>query len=404
MELTKNHLYRYADVLLWGIKTARKERYKKGDTILIRFDLAGIELAEILQGKILELGMNPIMRLGMTVKMDQNFFELSDNRQLEFIAPGQKELYEGLNGSIFINAPESLTHLAHIDPKKIGRTAIAMKPMRDILWKREEKGKFGWTLCMMPTPELARQAGLSSRDYASQIIKACYLNKKDPVAEWKSIFNNALKIKRWLNRLEVDYFSIKSKNIDLKITPGHNRRWVGISGHNIPSFELFLSPDWRGTEGVYYADQPSFRNGNYVEKVSLEFKNGRVVQSKAGKGEEFLRKQLFMDKGAGQVGEFSLTDIRFSKINRFMANTLFDENYGGRVGNCHLAVGSSYSDTFDGDPAGLTRKKKEELGFNDSALHWDLVNTEQKKVTAHLKNGRELAIYEKGMFCIPEKI
>ena len=204
MELTKNHLYRYADVLLWGIKTARKKRYKKGDTILIRFDLAGIELAEILQGKILELGMNPIMRLGMTVKMDQNFFELSDNRQLEFIAPGQRELYEQLNGSIFINAPESLTHLAHIDPKKIGRTAIAMKPMRDILWKREEKGKFGWTLCMMPTPELARQAGLSAKDYASQIIKACYLNKKDPVAEWKKIFSNAHKIKRWLNRLDVD--------------------------------------------------------------------------------------------------------------------------------------------------------------------------------------------------------
>jgi len=404
MELTKIQLYRYADVLLWGIKTARKERYKKGDTILIRFDLAGMQLAEILQGKMLEMGMNPIMRLGMTVKMDQNFFELSDNHQLEFIAPGQKELYAQLNGSIFINAPESLTHLAHIDPKKIGRTAIAMKPMRDILWKREEKGKFGWTLCMMPTPELARQAGLSSKDYASQIIKACYLNKKDPVAEWKKIFRSAQKIKGWLNRMEVDHFVIRSQHMNLKITPGRNRKWVGISGHNIPSFELFLSPDWRGTEGVYYADQPSFRNGNYVEKVSLEFKKGRVVKSKAGRGDIFLGKQLTMDKGAGQVGEFSLTDKRFSKIDRFMANTLFDENYGGRVGNCHLAVGSSYSDTFDGDPARLTKKKKEELGFNDSALHWDLVNTEQKKVTAHLKNGHELGVYENGMFCVPFKI
>ena len=404
MELTKNQLYRYADVLLWGIKTARKERYKKGDTILIRFDLAGLELAEILQGKILEMGMNPIMRLGMTVKMDQNFFELSNNHQLEFIAPGQKELYEQLNGSIFINAPESLTHLAHIDPKKIGRTALALKSMRDILWKREENGKFGWTLCMVPTPELARQAGLSSKDYASQIIKACYLNKKDPVAEWKKIFTSAQKIKMWLNKLEVHYFVIRSPNTDLKITPGRNRKWIGISGHNIPSFELFLSPDWRGTEGVYYADQPSFRNGNYVENASLEFKKGRVIKSKARKGDIFLGKQLTMDRGASQVGEFSLTDKRFSKIDRFMANTLFDENYGGREGNCHLAVGSSYSDTFDGDPSKLTKKKREKLGFNDSALHWDLVNTEQKKVTAYLKNGRELVIYENGMFSVPLKV
>ena len=404
MELTKKQLDRYADVLLWGIKTARKERYKKGDTILIRFDLAGLDLAEIIQGKVLAMGMNPIMRLGSTVRMDQNFFELAGNHQLTFIAPGQRELNEQLNGSIVINAPESLTHLAHIDPKRIGLTAIAMKPLRDILWKREEEGKFGWTLCMIPTPELARQAGLSPGEYTDQIIKACYLNKKDPVEQWKKVFRSAVKIKHWLNNLEVDYLVIRSKNMDLKVTPGRNRRWLGLSGHNIPSFELFISPDWRGTEGVYYADQPSFRNGNYVEEVFLEFKKGRVVKAKAKKGEVFLKKQLAMDKGSSQVGEFSLTDKRFSKINRFMANTLFDENYGGRHGNCHLAVGASYSDTFDGDPAALTKEKKEELGFNDSALHWDLVNTEQKSVTAFLKDGREIVIYEKGMFCVPFKI
>ena len=102
--------------------------------------------------------------------------------------------------------------------------------------------------------------------------------------------------------------------------------------------------------------------------------------------------------GANRVGEFSLTDKRFSKITTFMANTLFDENYGGRYGNCHLAVGSSYSDTYDGDPASLTRAKKQQLGFNDSALHWDLVNTEKKTVTAHLTSGKKIVIYEDGMF------
>jgi aminopeptidase len=81
-----------------------------------------------------------------------------------------------------------------------------------------------------------------------------------------------------------------------------------------------------------------------------------------------------------------------------MANTLYDENYGGRYGNCHLALGSSYSDTFDGDPAGLSKDMKRKLGFNDSALHWDLVNTEKKTVTAHLKSGKKVLIYADGMF------
>ena len=81
-----------------------------------------------------------------------------------------------------------------------------------------------------------------------------------------------------------------------------------------------------------------------------------------------------------------------------MANTLYDENYGGRFGNCHLAVGSSYSDTFSGNPSRLTKEIKEKLGFNDSALHWDLINTEQKTVCAVLKSGKRQGIYENGNF------
>jgi aminopeptidase len=81
-----------------------------------------------------------------------------------------------------------------------------------------------------------------------------------------------------------------------------------------------------------------------------------------------------------------------------MANTLYDENFGGRYGNCHLAVGSSYAESYDGEPLALTEKMKRKLGFNDSALHWDLVNTEKKTVTAHLKGGKNVVIYENGMF------
>jgi len=205
-------------------------------------------------------------------------------------------------------------------------------------------------------------------------------------------------IKEWINSMDVNYYHVESEHIDLKIKPGKKRKWIGISGHNIPSFEIFLSPDWRGTKGVYFANQPSFRSGNYVEDLKLTFKRGSVVEINAKKGKEFVVKQLSMDKGACRVGEFSMTDKRFSRIDRFMANTLFDENYGGRYGNCHIAVGASYSDTYDGNPAELTKEIKKDLGFNDSALHWDLVNTEKKTVTAYLNSGEKGVIYENGLF------
>lgn len=396
--LNKTHLKRYADVLLWGLKTARSQRYKRGDIILVRYHVPALEMAELLQARLLEAGMHPVMRLSPTPAMEYNFFSLSSNRQLAFETPGEKRLYRNLNGSIFLHAPDSITHLSKVDAKKIGRRALALKPYRDLMDQRDAQGLFGWTLCMLPTPELAKHADLSMQAYTDQIVKACWLHRRDPVSQWKEIYERALSVKKWLTQMSVDHYHIESENIDLVVTPGEHRRWIGISGHNIPSFELFISPDWRGTRGVFYANLPSYRSGNLVDGVRLEFKQGKAIGIKADRGQSFARQQLGIDRGANRLGEFSLTDKRFSKINHFMANTLFDENFGGPNGNCHIALGSSYADTFAGRPKELTAQRKKTLGFNDSALHWDLVNTEKKRVVAHLKTGRRIAIYENGRF------
>jgi aminopeptidase len=395
--LTEKQMHRYAEVLFWGLKTARKEPFRKNDNILIRYEWAALKMAEIVQVKLLKWGLNPILRLEQTPVMERNFLLNGNDRQLRFIAPGERELFQNLQGLMVLKAPESLTHLSDMDPLKISKPLIARKPLGEILDHREEKGLFGWTLCLLPTPALAKHSGLSLRQYTNQIIRACYLDEKDPVQVWQNIHDQALKVKKWLNRMEILSLRIVSKNMDLIVTPGKDRRWTGVSGHNIPSFEIFFSPDWRGTEGVYYADQPSFRSGNLVEKVRLIFKKGAVREVRARKGADFIEKQIRMDKGSRRVGEFSLTDKRFSRINCFMASTLFDENYGGRNGNCHLALGSSYP-TYAGDLRQLTKAKKEKLGFNDSALHWDLVNTEEKTVFAHLKNNKVVLIYSRGMF------
>ena len=400
MTFSDETIKKYCHVLMWALKTARKGPCRKNEIVMIRYELPALRLAEALQASLLDAGMNPVLRVGMTPRMEKQFYVKSNKRQLVFQPPGERELYQKLNGGIYLHAPDSLTHLADVDSNKIGKAAVARKSLKDILDRREETGKFSWTLCLFPTAELAKQARLPMAQYAAQVIKACYLDRKNPVEEWKKTYRSALEIKRWLNRMRIERLHVESDRMDLRLTPGERRRWVGITGHNIPSFEIFLSPDWRGTEGIYYADQPSFRNGNYVESVKLTFKKGKVVKSEAAKGGCFLAKQAALDPGAARVGEFSLTDKRFSRIDRFMANTLFDENYGGKHGNCHLALGSSYSDTFAGDSSTLTKEKKKKLGFNDSALHWDLVNTEDKRVTAYLAGGKKVVIYEEGIFAI----
>lgn len=391
-------LRKYAQTLWWGLSTARIKPYQPGDFVLLRFDKDALPLAEVMFDLLVEKGLNPVPRQNLTANMELSFYGKGTDAQLTDIPAGDREFVGNLSGLISLIAPSSLTHLQEVDPKKIGQAAVARKFMRDIMEKREQTGDFGWTLCIYPTEALAEAAGLSMADFKAQVVNACFLDHEDPPAKWGEIFDEVQKVKAWLNGLDIEHLHIKSEETDLIVDPGKDRQWLGVSGHNIPSFEIFLSPDWRGTEGVYYADQPSYRSGNYVEGVRLTFEKGIAVKTEAKVGADFVQKQLTLDEGANRLGEFSLTDRRFSKISAFMANTLFDENFGGDQGNCHVAVGASYSDTYAGDQTTLDEDKKKELGFNDSALHWDLVNTQRKTVTATLKGGQELVIYTNGEF------
>ena len=401
--LTEIQLENYAKVLFWGMQKARVTPFVPGDAVLVRTDMAALPQAEKVQNLLLVKGLNPIVRINAPSGLEKGYFSSAEDRQLSFVVPGDRELYENLDGLISLLAPDSITHLRDVPPTKIATFSLARKYLRDILDKREAAREFGWTLCLMPTQALADNAGLSLDDYARQIIQASYLDDSNPVEAWENIFQQAEGVKSWLNSMDVDYYHLQSPSTDLKVHPGQSRRWIGVSGHNIPSFELFVSPDCRLTEGTYHADQPSYRNGNLVRGVTLEFREGKAAVTSADEGEDFVRSQLEMDAGACMLGEFSLTDKRFSRINAFMAHTLFDENYGGAYGNCHVAVGASYADTYDGNPAELDDQRKHHLGFNDSALHWDLVNTEQKKVTAVMRDGTTAVIYEDGMFALPDQ-
>jgi aminopeptidase len=396
--LTENQLENYAAVLWWGLSTARSRPFRRGDIVQLRFHAGALRLAEILYRRLIERGLHPIARLTPTAAMERSFFTLSGPHQLAFIAPGEEILSRRLNGSIFLHAPESMTHLQAAAPEAIAAAAVAAHPLRAVLEGREARGDYSWTLCLLPTAALARHAGLSLARYTRQVVNACFLDAAAPVSEWQRIHRRAGRIKGWLDRLPVARLHVESPSTDLEVPLGAKRRWAGVSGRNIPSFELFVSPDWRGVRGVFNADQPSFRSGNLVRGACLEFREGRVVRATAEEGEGFLRKQLAMDAGACRVGEFSLTDRRFSRIDRFMANTLFDENFGGRFGNCHIALGSSYANTYAGDRRRLSPALKAALGFNQSALHWDFVNTEKKRVTAVLADGARKVIYEDGEF------
>jgi aminopeptidase len=274
-----------------------------------------------------------------------------------------------------------------------------MRPFNDWRVAKENAGRHTWTIAVYGTPAMAAEAGISEEDYWQQIVDACFLADNDPIARWREIASLLHENERRLNALEIERIHVEGADVDLRVTIGERRQWLGGGGRNIPSFEIFTSPDWRGTDGWIKFNQPLYRYGNLVKGIRLAFVDGRVTESNAEENEPILR-EMVATPGADKVGEFSLTDRRLSRITRFMAHTLYDENVGGPFGNTHIALGRSYHDAYDGDPASLAEADWARLGFNASSVHTDIVSTSDRVVTARLRGGGERVIYSDGEFTL----
>ena len=330
------------------------------------------------------------------------FYEKASKEQLDFFPDKYlRGVIDQMDHSLYILADKDMHLMDGIDAKKIMARGQAMKPFMDWRRKKEHDGKFTWTICMYGTPAMAKEAGLSEKAYWDQIIKACYLDKKDPIKEWKKLYKEIEMYKTRLNDLSpnVDRLHAVGPDMDLWIKLGDRRKWLAGRGVNMPSFEIFTSPDWRGTEGWIRFNQPLYRYGSKITGIQLWFKDGHVVKSSAKTNEKLL-KAMIATKNADKIGEYSLTDGRHSRITKFMAETLFDENMGGQYGNTHLALGMSYRDTCHGDIANMSEDEFKDLGFNDSSVHTDIISTTKRIVTAHLKDGTEKVIYKDGNFVL----
>jgi len=392
-------LENYAKVMI-DFALGKGKGIKTGEVVYLVYDFEAKPLALAIYKRILEKGAHLIVK-SADEDFEKLFFEKANDYQLKFTPKKYlKSLVDTIDHRLYLIAPTDPFLLKNIDPQKIVLANSSRQILKKWLFEKEDKGKLTWSLCLYGTRGLAKEAGLSIEEFWGQIIKACFLDKNDPISFWRDVFTKINDLIKKMNALPVEKFHIVSKDTDLYITLGEKRVWKGGSGANIPSFEIFTSPDWRGTEGKIYFDYPLYRYGNIIKNIYLEFKNGKVIKAKAEKNEKLLSEMIFKQKNADKVGEFSLTDKRFSKISKFMANTLYDENFGGQWGNSHIAIGSSYHNCFLGDKKKMKKKDWKNLGFNDSVEHCDIVNTQKKEVFAILKNGVKKLIYKDGIFVI----
>lgn len=388
----------YADLLV-GCALGGGTGVKKGEVIGVSIPDTAKPMMMALQRSILEHGAHMHLRY-LPSDTDKPFFDYASDEQItHFPAAYKRAEADMLDHQISILAESDPEELKDVAPERIFKAMDARRIFREWLFEKEQAGKFTWTLALYGTPAMAAQAGMSEEEYWQEIIHACYLDAKDPAAEWRRIQKEQERLKGALDGLEIKRVHVGSENIDLWVGIGPNRKWLGGGMRNVPSYELFISPDWRGTEGTIFFNQPLFRYGNILRDVSLTFKGGRVVEATAKEGQKVLDAMIAREN-ADKIGEFSLTDSRFSRITKFMANTLYDENVGGQFGNTHVALGRAYKDSFPGDQSKPTPKDWADWGYNESPEHTDIISTEDRTVTAECGNGAMKVIFKDGKFTL----
>jgi aminopeptidase len=248
---------------------------------------------------------------------------------------------ENCDALIVVVSPENTRDASDIPQDRMAADQGAYRPALERMFRNE----LPWVGCQYPTPALAQEAGMSTREFADFLYGAC-------LRDWRA---EGERMRRHAERFDAaDDVRIVGSETDLRLSLAGRAMKVDAGGANIPGGEFFGCPVEDSAEGtIAFTEFPAVYAGREMNGIRLRFEGGRVVDASAETNEDYLLETLDADEGSRRLGELGIGCN--PGITRHMKNVLFDEKIYGTV---HLAVGASYE--FAG-------------GKNVSAVHWDMV-------------------------------
>lgn len=299
----------------------------------------------------LAAGGHPFVRMAPEA-LAEIFYKQGSDEQLKFVNPITAFETEKIDCSISIWAEENTRALTNCDPRRMALGQSARRPIMETFLKRAAEGKLAWSGTQYPTQASAQDAEMSLAEYEQFVFRAGLLDSPDPIAAWKRVSERQQRLADFLNG-KSEYRVVASNGTDVRLSvAGH--RWINCDGHeNFPDGEVFSGPVLDSVNGRIHFSFPAVHHGREVLDVKLTFKDGKVIDASASKGQDFLYSMLDTDAGSRFLGECAI-GTNYG-IQQFTRNTLFDEKIGGTV---HFALGSGYPETGND---------------NQSGLHWDMV-------------------------------
>ncbi|MDC0193054.1 aminopeptidase [Pelagibacteraceae bacterium] len=298
--------------------------------------------------------------------------------------------------------------LSQMDPDKVSRANKAMakayKPARE----RITEFKINWNIVSWPGsawasrvfPELPLEESIVK--LADAIFDASRASVDDPIQAWDD-HNEKLRIKtNWLNEKNFAALQYNGPNTNLRVGLADEHEWMGgaskaqngiICNPNIPSEEVFTTPHAYKVDGTVSSTKPLSYQGTLIDNIKVTFKDGKIIEAHASKGEEVLQKVLKSDEGASRIGEVALVphSSPISQSGIIFYNTLFDENAAS-----HIALGQCYSKCFKGE-LDLSKEEISKRGGNSSMIHIDwMIGSDQIDVDGIDQSGNSVPIFRQG--------
>ena len=292
-----------------------------------------------------------------------------------------------------------------IEPEKLALSSYLKRSTKPVYNEKRDKGLISWCIAAYPNKIWAKDLFKTDDAYErlyNYIMKMCMVDTENPLLSWDNHLNFVDKTVEKLNNLKIKKLHYtNSLGTDLYLTLPNNYLYASAKDGkgivNMPSYEVFTSPDYRYTEGIVYSALPLIYNGAFIDKFWIKFKEGKAVECGAQKGKEVLEGIINSDPNACYLGEAALVnnDSPISNTGQVFKTTLFDEN-----ASCHLALGAGFNECYKN---GLQMSKEELLkeGINQSKNHVDfMIGTPDLNIEATLENGEKVLIFKNGNFNI----
>lgn len=295
--------------------------------------------------------------------------------------------------------------MSDIPNEKVGKMHAKIEKTIPYYRANVTRYTFPWCIAAVPNERWAKSIFGDTKDAYLKlylnILKMCMVDTEDPILSWDEFINNSNGYIRKLNALGIRRMHYKnSLGTNLSVDIPASAKWlnqdkgVGKMIVNMPSYEIFSTPDYRKTEGIVYSSRPLLYSGCYIDDFFLEFHNGKVIRYGAKKGLDLLEQLIHETENADYLGEVALVpyDSPISNTGLVFNHTLFDEN-----ASCHLALGRGFPKCFETNRE-LSFEELNKLGMNVSLAHVDfMMGTSDLEIEAETNMGRKL-IFKDGNF------